>query len=104
MAITVRAGSESADEAVRAGSVPLPRIVVLVWVCSVAIFLLTLVVGWIEYRLGWPLLKLNPLANRRHEDLLEFLPVYRLLHTAAFFQGWVGRGWRIRRWARWCMR
>ena len=65
----------------------LPRLVLRLWIWSAAFFLAALVVGWIEHRLGWPLLKYNPLANRRHEDLLEFIPVYGLLHTAAFFQG-----------------
>jgi Glycosyltransferase family 87 len=87
MAIRVREDWESAEEAVRAGSVPLPRIVVLLWVWSAALLLLAVVVGWIEHRLGWPIQEYNPLGNRPHEDLLEFIPVYRLLHTAAFFQG-----------------
>jgi hypothetical protein len=87
MAITVREESESANQTGRGGGLPPPRLVVLFWIWSTAVFLLALVVGWIEYRLGWPLPKYNPLGNPRHEDLLEFIPLYRLLHTAAFFSG-----------------
>jgi hypothetical protein len=87
MAIMARQGSESANEAARVGRVPVPRLVVLFWIWSAAVFVLALVVGWIEHRLGWPIQEYNPLGNPRHEDLLEFIPLYRLLHTAAFYTG-----------------
>ena len=50
MAITVREGSETAKRR-RVGRVPLPRIVVLLWVWSAALLALTVVVGWVEQ--GW---------------------------------------------------
>lgn len=73
------------------GRVALPRIVVLVWVWSAVLLVLAVVVGWIEWRLGWPIQEYNPLGNPRHEDLLAFIQVYRLLHTEAFYTGY----WRV---------
>jgi hypothetical protein len=94
MAITIREGSQRMGGAAalpgRRVPLPLPRIVVLVWVASAVLLVVAVVVGWIEWRLGWPIQEYNPLGNPRHEDLLEFIPVYGLLHTDAFFQG-VGR-------------
>ena len=64
-----------------------PRLLRQFWIGSIALFLLALVVGWIEHRLGFPKVQYNPLGNRRHEDLLEFIPLYKTIHTAQFFQG-----------------
>ena len=37
--------------------------------------------------MGFPAPHYNPLGGARYEDLMEFPPVYRLLHTADFFEG-----------------
>ena len=88
MAITVSEGPEPAGvTASGRARVPLPRIVTLLWVGSAALLVLAVVVGWIEWRLGWPIQEYNPLGNPRHEDLLELIPEYSLLHTVAFFTG-----------------
>jgi hypothetical protein len=80
--------SESAVEETRAGrSVPLPAVLRAFWAGSVAAFGLMLVVGYVEYRMGFPPPHYNPLGGARYEDLIEFLPLYRLVHTAAFFEG-----------------
>src|SRR6185312_5452474 len=88
MTISVSEGPESAGIAASARTpAPLPRIVVLLWIASAVLLVLAVVVGWIEWRLGWPIQEYNPLGNPRHEDLLELIPEYALLHTAAFFTG-----------------
>ena len=66
---------------------PLPSLLRMFWVGSAAAFGLMVLVGYIEYRMGFPKFHYNPLGGARYEDLMEFPPVYRLLHTAAFFQG-----------------
>jgi Glycosyltransferase family 87 len=88
MASKVREPSERVNEvAGGCGRVRLSGLLRMVWVWSAALFWLALAVGWVEYRLGAPLWHYNPLGNPRHEDLLVFLPLYRLLHTAAFYDG-----------------
>ena len=67
--------------------VPLPRVLRLFWAGSVAAFLLMVLVGYVEYRLGYPPPHYNPLGGARYEDLMEFPPVFKLLHTEAFFGG-----------------
>ena len=88
MTTKARDGSERVDEAAAGGvRVALPRLLRTFWAWSVALFGLALAVGWVEYRMGEPLWHYNPLGNPRHEDLFEFIPLYRLVHTAAFFTG-----------------
>jgi hypothetical protein len=67
--------------------VPLPRVVRMFWAGSVAAFALMLGVGYVEYRMGYPQPHYNPLGGSRYDDLLEFVPVFRLVHTAGFFAG-----------------
>src|ERR1700722_7750587 len=69
------------------GQVGLPGVLRLFWAWSVALFGLALVVGYVEYRMGEPLWHYNPLGNPRHEDLLESSPLYRVVHTPAFWMG-----------------
>jgi len=66
---------------------PLPRILRLFWAGSVLLFFAMIVVGYIRYRMGFPQPHYNPLGGARYEDLTEYLPTYRLLHTEAFFVG-----------------
>ena len=66
---------------------PLPRILRMFWAGSVMLFVAMIVVGYIRYRMGFPQPHYNPLGGARYEDLTEYLPTYRLLHTKAFFVG-----------------
>jgi hypothetical protein len=86
MAIVVRESSESVKVAA-GGGVRLPAVLRAFWIGSVVAFGLMLVVGYVEYRMGYPQPHYNPLGGARYEDLMEFPPVYRLVHTAAFFEG-----------------
>lgn len=78
------AGSDMAD-----GSkcVPLPPLLRMFWVGSGAAFVLMLLVAYVEYRMGFSKWHYNPLSGPWFEDLMEFPPVFRLVHTAAFFDG-----------------
>ena len=67
--------------------VPLPAVLRMFWVGSVVVFGLMILVSYIEYRMGFAHWHYNPLSGDRYQDLMEFPPVYKLLHTAAFFQG-----------------
>ena len=81
-------GAKRADGAVCAsGSVPLPAVLRMFWVGSLAAFGLMLLVAYIEYRMGFSHWHYNPLTGDRYQDLMEFPPVFRMLHTAAFFNG-----------------
>jgi hypothetical protein len=66
---------------------PLPRLLRQFWVGSLATLAVTVLVAYIEYRIGFSRFHYNPLTGDRYQDLMEFLPVYRLLHSAAFFDG-----------------
>jgi hypothetical protein len=46
-------------------------------------------VGYVRYRMGFPATNCNPLMGVRYDDLTQFLPIYRLLHTASFYSGHV---------------
>jgi hypothetical protein len=74
-------------ERVEGGSVPLPPVLRMFWVGSGVAFGLMLLVGYIEYRMGFSKWHYNPLSGPRYEDLMEFQPVIRMVHTAAFFDG-----------------
>ena len=57
------------------------------WVGSLATLAFTVLVAYVEYRMGFSRFHYNPLTGDRYQDLMEFMPVYRLLHSAAFFDG-----------------
>jgi hypothetical protein len=69
------------------GRVRLPAVLRMFWVGSVAAFGLMALVGYVEFRMGFPPPHYNPLGGARYEDLMEFPPVYRMLHTADFYEG-----------------
>jgi len=90
MANKARERSEPENETTResvGGRMHLPAVLRMFWAWSLAAFGLMVLVAYVEYRMGEPLWQYNPLGNRRHEDLLQFLPLYRLVHTAAFYTG-----------------
>jgi hypothetical protein len=57
------------------------------WIGSVASVVLALMIAFIERQMGFSRFHYNPLTGDRYQDLMEFVPVYRLLHSAAFFDG-----------------
>ena len=69
------------------GRVRLPAVLRMFWAASLAAFGLMVLVGYAEFRMGLPRPNYNPLGGARYEDLMEFSPVYRLLHTADFYEG-----------------
>jgi hypothetical protein len=77
---------ERADVKISAAHTPLPRILRMFWVGSFAAFVLMVAVGYLEYRMGYPQPHYNILGGARYEDLMEFVPTFRLVHTAAFFK------------------
>jgi len=70
----------------RDGYVPLPKVLRWFWAGSCATFLLTLVVAWLEWRAGWVKGRWDPLQYPNFSDLLEYVPTFRLVHTAAFYR------------------
>src|SRR5258708_16593112 len=68
-------------------SIPLPALLRMFWAGSAVAFALMVLVALIERAMGFSHFHYNPLGGARYEDLMEFPPVYRLLHTAAFFEG-----------------
>ena len=66
---------------------PLPHLLRMFWAGSVAAFGLMVVVAWVERAMGFSHWHYNPLSGDRYQDLMEFPPVYRMLHTAAFYDG-----------------
>ncbi len=64
---------------------PLPNLLRIFWAASVAAFGLMVLVGYVEFRMGFPPPHYNPLGGSRYDDLLEYRATFRLLHTAAFF-------------------
>ena len=66
-------------------TVPLPRILRMFWLGSFIAFALMILIGYIEYRMGFPKPHYSPLGGSRYDDLTEFIPNFRFLHTAAFF-------------------
>jgi hypothetical protein len=71
----------------------LPALIRWFWIGSVATVALAVLVAYVEYRMGFSRFHYNPLTGDRYEDLMEFVPVYRLLHSAAFFDG--SNGYRV---------
>jgi Glycosyltransferase family 87 len=77
----MREGAEASE------CVPLPRLLRMFWVGSAAAFLLMVAVGYVEFRMGFPVTHYNPLAWDRFGDLLELLPAFQRVHTAGFYVG-----------------
>jgi hypothetical protein len=69
------------------GGARLPAALRMFWVGSGLAFGLMVLVGYVEFRMGFPAPHYNPLGGARYEDLMEFPPVYRMLHTADFYEG-----------------
>lgn len=63
----------------------LPRVLCAFWIGSLVAFCLMIVVGWVRWRGGALQTHYNPLAHLQFSDLLEYVPTFHLLHTAAFF-------------------
>jgi hypothetical protein len=79
-------GAAAADESERM-RVRLPAVLRMFWAGSLVAFGLMVLVGYVEFRMGFPPPHYNPLGGARYEDLMEFPPVYRMLHTADFYEG-----------------
>jgi hypothetical protein len=75
---------DSSAQVVASGRVPLPRVLRMFWVGSVIVFVLMVVVAWLEYKAGFDWYRWNP-WSRWFLDLQEYPGTYKLLHTAAFF-------------------
>ena len=65
----------------------LPKLLRMFWAGSAVAFVLMFVVALIERAMGFSHWHYNPLSGDRYQDLMEFPPVYRMLHTAAFYGG-----------------
>ena len=68
---------------------PLPKTLRYFWAGSAGLIALTLIVAWVKYCAGvwWGLW--IPLVDTRYSDLTMLLPVYRHLHSTAFYSGQV---------------
>lgn len=73
------------EQASTARQQQLPAAVRLFWIGSLVTLGLTLLIAFVEYRMGFSRYHYNPLTGDRYQDLMELLPGYRLLHSAAFF-------------------
>jgi hypothetical protein len=79
-------GSEIDSESVNGkGAMPLPKVLRWFWIASVSAFVLTVVVACLEYRAGMNRYRWSGFDTPYFRDLLEDVPTFRLLHTAAFF-------------------
>jgi hypothetical protein len=67
------------------GRARLPALLRSFWAWSVVVLGLTLVVAWVEYRLGISRYNWDPLSDPLFGDLMEYPGTYQWLHTAAFF-------------------
>jgi hypothetical protein len=67
----------------RSGS--LPAVLRVFWWASVGAFGLALARAWWGWRAGLAGDEWNPLAGRWFADLTEYLPTFRMVHTAGFF-------------------
>jgi hypothetical protein len=67
------------------GGVPLPKVLRWFWIGSVSAFVLTLLVACLEYRAGMNRYRWSGFDTPYFRDLIQDLPTFRLLHTAAFF-------------------
>jgi hypothetical protein len=64
---------------------PLPKILRWFWIGSVGAFALTLLVACLEYRAGMNRYRWSGFDTPYFRDLIQNIPTFRLLHTAAFF-------------------
>ncbi len=64
----------------------LPRVMRWFWAANAVVFGLMFAVGYMRYRAGAPRPHYNPIGTVHFSDLMEYVPTYRLLHTAAFFR------------------
>jgi hypothetical protein len=67
------------------GGMPLPKILRWFWIGSVSAFALTLLVACLEYRAGMNIYRWSGFDTPYFRDLIQDIPTFRLLHTAAFF-------------------
>jgi Glycosyltransferase family 87 len=67
------------------GGMPLPKVLRWFWIGSAIAFGLTLLVSFLEFRAGMNLYRWSGFDTPYFRDLIEDLPTYRVLHTAAFF-------------------
>ena len=78
-------GSEIHSESVNdRGGTPLPKILRWFWIGSVGAFGLTLLVACLEYRAGMNRYRWSGFDTPYFRDLIQDMPTFRLLHTAAF--------------------
>jgi len=87
----ISAGStiDSGDASGDGMYVRLPMLLRVFWSGSLVAFGMMIVIGYVRFRAGFPPPHYNPLGGSRYDDLLEYLPTFRLLHTAAFFHNHV---------------
>jgi hypothetical protein len=64
---------------------PLPKILRWFWIGSVGAFAVTLLVAYLEYRAGMDRYRWSGFDTPYFRDLIQDIPTFRLLHTAAFF-------------------
>ena len=57
----------------------------LFWIGLLVTFGLTLFIALAEYLMGFSRYHYNPLTGDRYQDLMEFVPAYRVLHSTSFF-------------------
>ena len=67
------------------GGAPLPKILRWFWIGSVSAFVLTLLVACLEYRAGMNRYRWTGFDTPYFRDLIQDIPTFRQLHTAAFF-------------------
>jgi hypothetical protein len=78
--------AEKVAESVKgSGGGPLPKVLRWFWIGSAVAFGLTLLVGFLEFRAGMNLYRWSGFDTPYFRDLIEDLPTFRVLHTAAFF-------------------
>jgi hypothetical protein len=90
MANKAQGASEPENGASRGGAggrMRLPALLRRFWAWTAVAFGLMVLVACIERAMGFSRWHYNPLTGDRYQDLMEFPPVYRMLHTAAFFDG-----------------
>ena len=67
------------------GGMPLPKVLRWFWIGSVGAFALTLLVACLEFRAGMNRYRWSGFDTPYFRDLIQDVPTFRMLHTAAFF-------------------
>ncbi len=67
------------------GGMPLPKVLRWFWIGSVGAFALTLLVACLEFRAGMNQYRWSGFDTPYFRDLIQDVPTFRMLHTAAFF-------------------